>query len=213
MGIETIFLVGASGHGKVVLDALLRCGVSPGHIVVTDDSIELQGRSFLGLPITLPAIQVAASKCLFHVAIGNERARQRIYDELERAGSRPLTVLHPTASISHFASIGAGAFVAAHAVVAPGTAVGRGAIINHGAIIDHDCTVGDFAHIAPNATLGGGVRVGDFVLIGAGATVLPQTTVGDGAVIGAGAVVLRDVEPGAVWAGVPAVRVKRRRRD
>jgi sugar O-acyltransferase (sialic acid O-acetyltransferase NeuD family) len=213
MGIETIFLVGASGHGKVVLDALLHSGIAAENIIVSDDSVQLRDTDFLGFPIKVPAIQAAALKCLFHVAIGDNVARQRLFEILESAGSRAFTVVHPTAAISRFASVCSGVFVAAHSVIAPGSAVGRGAIINHGAIIDHDCIVGNFAHIAPNATLGGGVRIGELALIGAGATVLPQTTIGAGAIIGAGAVVVRDIDAGAICAGVPAVSVKRKQRD
>jgi acetyltransferase-like isoleucine patch superfamily enzyme len=47
------------------------------------------------------------------------------------------------------------------------------------------------------------------VWIGAGAIVLPGVTVKAGAVIAAGAVVTKDVEPNSVWAGVPAVLIKR----
>lgn len=209
MGFETIFVVGASGHGKVVLDALLQCGEPAENIIVSDDSIELIGRHFLGLLIAVPAIQDAASKSRFHVAVGNGLTRQKLFEGLQSAGSRPHTVLHPRAVISNFASIGAGVFVAAQGVVAPGATIGRGVIINHGAIVDHDCEVGNFAHIAPNATLGGGVRIGDLAMIGAGATILPQTTIGEGAIIGAGAVVVRDVGAGVVCAGVPAVSIKR----
>ena len=50
--------------------------------------------------------------------------------------------------------------------------------------------------------------IGDKVMITCGAKVLGGITVGDGAVIGANAVVTRDVEPGAVMGGVPAVRLK-----
>jgi sugar O-acyltransferase (sialic acid O-acetyltransferase NeuD family) len=208
MDTETIFFVGASGHGKVVLEALLLCGIPQEHIIVTDDSTELQGKRLFGFVITVPAVQAAASRCRFHVAIGSGKARQRLFEKLEDSGSRPLTVLHPRAVISNLASIGGGVFVAAQGVVAPAATIGRGTIVNHGAIIDHDCVVGAFTHIAPNATLGGGVRIGDLALIGAGATILPQITIGRGAIIGAGSVVLRDVEDGAVYAGVPAVSVR-----
>jgi len=40
--------------------------------------------------------------------------------------------------------------------------------------------------------------------IGSGAVILCGVTIGEGAMIGAGAVVTRDVDPGAVVAGVPA---------
>ena len=53
-------------------------------------------------------------------------------------------------------------------------------------------------------------KIGRDVWIGANAVILGGVTIGDGAVIAAGAVVNRDVEVGAVVAGVPARVVKRR---
>lgn len=53
-------------------------------------------------------------------------------------------------------------------------------------------------------------KIGRDVWIGANAVILGGVTIGDGAVIAAGAVVNRDVEPGAVVAGVPARRIKSR---
>ncbi len=52
------------------------------------------------------------------------------------------------------------------------------------------------------------VRVGDRCWVGARAMIMPGVTIGDGTVIGAGSVVTRDCEPGAVYAGVPARRVR-----
>lgn len=53
-------------------------------------------------------------------------------------------------------------------------------------------------------------KIGRDVWIGANAVILGGVTIGDGAVVAAGAVVNRDVEAGAVVAGVPARVVKRR---
>lgn len=53
-------------------------------------------------------------------------------------------------------------------------------------------------------------RIGRDVWIGASATILGGVTIGDGAVIAAGAVVTKDVEPGAIVAGVPARLLRKR---
>jgi acetyltransferase-like isoleucine patch superfamily enzyme len=53
-------------------------------------------------------------------------------------------------------------------------------------------------------------KIGRDVWIGANAVILGGVTIGEGAVVAAGAVVNRDVEPGAVVAGVPARGIKRR---
>jgi sugar O-acyltransferase (sialic acid O-acetyltransferase NeuD family) len=210
MEIETIYFVGAGGHGKVVLDALLKSGLSPNRIIVTDDDEDARGLDFLGFKVQHPAVQNSARQHCFHVAIGNGIIRKRIFDAFMKIESHPVTVLHPTAAISPFAAIDAGAFIAAHAVVAPGARVEMGAIINHGSVVDHDCHIGAFAHIAPNATIGGACRVGEGALVGAGANILPMMAIGAGAIIGAGAVVLRDIGAGETCAGVPAVSVSLR---
>lgn len=53
-------------------------------------------------------------------------------------------------------------------------------------------------------------KIGRDVWVGANAVILGGVTIGDGAVIAAGAVVNRDVEAGAVVAGVPARRINSR---
>lgn len=54
----------------------------------------------------------------------------------------------------------------------------------------------------------GRVLIGDRCWLGARVTIMPDVTIGEGTIIGAGAVVTKDCEPGAVYVGVPARRVR-----
>lgn len=199
-----IHLIGAGGHAKVVLDALLESGADLSSIRFRDGRRERAGEDLLGVPVESPEIVGALAGHDFHVAIGAAGARARLYAAAVEAGGRPLAVRHPAAQVSRFAIVGDGVFVAALSVVGPSARIGRSVIVNHGAVVDHDCRIGDFTHLAPNCSLGGGVTVGAQCLIGAGAVVLPGLSIGDGATIGAGAVVTRDVAPDQTWTGVPA---------
>lgn len=196
MSINHIFVFGAGGHAKVVLDAL-DSGAAPERLVTVFDAdpakvgTHIAGRTVAAWPVAATVAYTAV-----HVAIGSGGARGRTQRQLAEAGARPMSVAHPRAVVSPSARIGDGSFVAAQAVVGPEAALEDGVIVNHGAVVDHDCFVGAFSHIAPNATLGGAVRVGANVLVGAGATILPGVSIGDGAVIAAGATVPRDVAPG-----------------
>ncbi|MDO4965124.1 MAG: CatB-related O-acetyltransferase [Lachnospiraceae bacterium] len=57
------------------------------------------------------------------------------------------------------------------------------------------------------------VEIGNDVWIGASVAVLQGVHIGDGACIGAGSLVTKDVEPYAVYAGVPAKKIKMRFSD
>jgi sugar O-acyltransferase (sialic acid O-acetyltransferase NeuD family) len=205
MHTKLLFVVGAGGHGKVVLDATFLNGFLKDNIRITDNAESLRNSIFLGCRVQVPALLEDMRGHLFHVAIGNSKARESLFLELRELNAIPHTILHPMASISQFSKIDNGVFVAAKAVIAANATIGQCSIVNHGAIVDHDCIVGKFSHVAPNATLAGGVTIGSHVLIGAGANVLPGITIGDCAVIGAGAVVTENVNAGETRVGVPAI--------
>lgn len=198
-----IVLIGAGGHGKVVYDALSCCQEKFNVLVIDDDPARI-GREFLSVKVCGPLSNWSLPTSKVHVAIGRNEVRERVAKQASSQGGVLYSVIHPAASLSSYAQIGEGVFLASGSIVGPATVVEDGVIVNHGAVVDHDGQLGSFCHIAPHATLGGGVIIGRNVLIGSGAVVLPGIRIGDYAVVGAGAVVTRSVESGHCVKGIPA---------
>jgi sugar O-acyltransferase (sialic acid O-acetyltransferase NeuD family) len=200
MHIDT-FIVGAGGHGKVVLDALLIQKIKP---LLFDENKTIINSSILDCKIDILPKNLSSLPSNGHVAIGDNYTRERSSKKLIAANISLLTIIHPHSSIAKSASINNGSFVAANAVIGPDAHIGDSCIINHGAVVDHDNLIGAFCHIAPNSTLGGNVSLGTHVLVGSGAVIIPNVTIGDNVVIGSGSVVTKDIKSNSTVAGVPA---------
>lgn len=204
MPTDIVYVLGAGGHGRVVIDSLQLLGYPKHTIRVQDDRYELNGTTILGCAVEAPMRMPEGFLGMIHAALGLAKVRQRLLEGSGLPSDRWLTIAHPQSCVALSASLGPGSLVAACAVVGPCAHLDSGVIVNHGAVVDHDCQVGAYSHVAPLASLGGGAQVGTRVLIGAGARILPSVCIGDDAVIGAGAVVLTDVPSGQTWMGVPA---------
>lgn len=200
-----LWLIGAGGHAKVVIDTARANGSY--HVAgVLDDQAERWGGEVLGVRVYGPATPEMVRQCEVTqavIAIGDSRARAAIAHRLDGLFAW-VTLVHPSAVVAPTVRLGEGTVVFAGAVIQPEAVIGQHVIVNTACSIDHDCTIGDFAHVAPGVRLAGGVRIGEGALIGIGASVLPGRTVGDWAVVGAGAVVVHDIPAGAVAKGVPA---------
>lgn len=199
-----VFVFGASGHAKVVIDAIERAGVNR-IVFVCDDARDKRGTLLMGHAVG-DRDDLLAGACetrVGFVAIGSNTARAEVAEWLTHHGRTLTIVVHPAASIGADVEIGEGTVVMAGCVVNTGARIGRCVIVNTAATVDHDCLIGDGVHIAPGSHVCGGVTIGTGTLIGAGTTIVPGIRVGSRAVIGAGSTVLSDVPDGARAAGSP----------
>lgn len=200
---KEIYLYGAGGHGKVVLEILqLRDQKVAGFF---DDGKAIP-ETILEVPF-LGAFDTSLwnSENGILISVGNNRIRKNIATSLAVHFE---TAIHKNTYISKSASIGIGTVIMSGVSVNACSSIGTHAIINTNASIDHDCRIGDFAHVSPNACLSGCVRLGEGTHVGAGAVVIPEVTIGKWAVIGAGAVITKDVPDYAVVVGNPGRIIK-----
>lgn len=195
------YLIGASGHGKVVLDILrLRNHEVLGFFDDNESLTEFRGLKSYG--------KISEAEGLnerFIIAIGLNNVRKNI-DSIY--SFRYTAAIHPQAICDSTVAIDEGTVVMAGAILNADVKIGRHVIVNTGAIIEHDCKIGNYAHLSPNCTLSGGVKIGEGVHVGAGAVVIPGISIGDWATVGAGTVVIRDVLPGETVVGNPARRIR-----
>lgn len=208
---KQIVLFGYSGHAIVVADAIKMAGdIIIGYYDKAESKLNPLNLEYLGDEKD----EVALAKfkdpgASFFVCIGDNSIRRMLIKQLSDKGFTTAAVIHPKSIVSGLATVGAGSFIAAGAIVNPLAELGVGVIINTGAIIEHGCHIGDFAHIAPGAVLAGDVQVGKGSFIGANAVVKQGVRIGKNSIVGAGAVVLKDVPDNLVWAGNPAIDLKK----
>ncbi len=197
-----IYMIGAGGHGKVVLEALLITGCE---VEVLDADSALTGGKILGRTISREEKVLARLEgpVQFFVGVGDASSRRRVVERWEGRGHRLVRVVHPRVTVSPSAAIAGGAAVMAGAVIQAEAVIGKGAIVNTGATVDHDCRIDEFAHIAPGAHLAGNVQVGEEAWVGIGTSVREGVVIGRRCVVGAGAVVVDDLPPDVVAYGNP----------
>jgi UDP-perosamine 4-acetyltransferase len=207
-----VVIIGAGGHGKVVLDILRAAGqYSP--VGFIDADVFRAGSTAGGLPVLgsinmLPKLRrqdVAGAI----VAIGDNRVRRSYAGLVFESGLQLISAIHPSAIISPMVNIGTNVVVAAGAILCTEVRIADSVIVNTGATIDHECQVGPAVHICPGSILAGRVQVEEEAFIGMGAKLLPCVRIGARAVVGAGAVVREDVAEGTTVVGVPARMVRR----
>ena len=197
-----VHLIGAGGHGKVCLEALVLAGCE---VRLLDGDPGLTGKEVLGHPI-LREEKVLASlewPVDFFVAIGDPASRRRLVERWESRGHTLVRLVHPRAMVSPSARIEGGVAILAGAVVGVEAEIGKGTIVNTGATVDHDCRIGAFAHVAPGAHIAGAVEVGEGAWVGIGAAVREGLSIGARTVVGAGAVVVDDLPKDVVAFGNP----------
>ena len=201
-----VFVFGASGHAKVVIDILER---TPGIEVAfaVDDAAAAKGRSICGYRVIGGRNELLAQRgeaAAGVVTIGDNAARRDAAAWLVAQGFKLQRAIHPAALLARDVTVGDGTVIMAGCVVNTDSVVGANVIVNTGATVDHDCAIGDGVHLAPGCHLCGGVTIGAGSFLGAGTTVVPGIRIGAHAVVGAGSTVLDAVPDGARVAGSPA---------
>ena len=200
------YIIGAGGHGKVVLDILEKANSKIAGFLDDDETNHdktINGYSVIGY---IDEIKDKDSDAV--LAIAHNPTRKKLFYKLLDYKINLINAIHPDSIINSHVKLGTGNVVAAGAVINSNTVIQDNVIINTGATVDYDCLIEDHVHISPGVNIGGNVTVKEGSHIGIGASVLPGITIGENVTVGAGSVVINNLDADAVYAGVPAEKVR-----
>ena len=157
---KKIIIVGAGGHARVVLDAILKSGDYE-VIGFADDNLftgmeVADGYSVICNLNSMHAFRESIDR--FIVAIGDNRARAYIYQTLKN-DYEPAIIIHPDATIAKNVEIGGGTVVLAQSVINSHVKVGVNCLINSLCLIDHGTVIGEHSHIAQGTIIGSDVHI------------------------------------------------------
>ncbi len=210
---KKVFIFGAGGHGRVVLD-ILKSTKKFNVVGFIDHDKNNVGNIIDGVKVigSEEHLDDLIKNNITHgiVAVGDNQIRCQVADYLEQKGFLLINAIHPTATINGNVSIGKNVVIAAGAVVCTHSTIENNVIINTGAIVEHENIIKNGTHIAPGAKLAGRVEIGQRVFLGIGSVVIQCLKIGDETIVGAGAVVLKDLPPRVVAVGIPAKIIKNR---
>ncbi len=208
-----VAIFGTSGMAREAGDIARACGLKPTYVAQRADE---------AYPGIFPDEVISEDDCLrFHgagfvIGIGDNAVRRKIADRFV-GRLRFINLIHPSVTFGHrqreALDACQGLIVAAGARLTQQITLGDFTIINQGVLIAHDVVVGECVHLAPGCIVSGNVHIEDGCWIGAGAVINQGTpsepmTIGAKTVVGSGAAVIRSCEPGAVYVGVPARKIK-----
>jgi len=209
-----IVILGASNHGKVVLDILRDQKLSVvGFIDQTKPKDYLIGnKSVIGKEEDLAELIINYSITHCIIAIGDNWTRSIIAKRIQQLHPSLafISAISPYSYIAPDVTIGFGTIIAPGVIINTGSTIGNFCLLNTKSSLDHDGKMLDFSSLAPGVTTGGNVAIGYCSAICLGANIIHRVTIGNHSIVGAGSLVLHSVEDYQVVYGNPAKIIRTR---
>jgi len=214
MSLKPIVVVGAAGLGREtawLIESINEVRPTYRLLGFLDDDPTKHGCEFDGHPVlggcrwieSCPEENLCAA-----IGVGRPTWKYRVVQALAGYGVDFPTLVHPGAHMSRHVELDRGAVVTAGCILTVGISLGEFAFVNLDSTVGHGARIGAYVEINPSVNISGGVTLGDGVELGTGAIVIPNCSVGEGVVIGAAACVIRDTPPNVTAVGVPARAIK-----
>jgi len=207
-----VFILGAGGFGKEILDFYQDLGREKDILGFLDENPEIEGNILNNKPIysisKLNDYNPDDVKLVCAIGIPS-KDRTKTIEKTKKAGFEYETIIHPSARLSEWVEIGEGVIICAGSIITTQTKIGDFSIVNIGCTVAHDIVIGNYCTLSPGTNISGNVNIGNEVFFGTGAVTVQQIDIGNNSIIGAGAVVTKSIPSFSLAVGVPAKVIKK----
>lgn len=214
-GSDGICILGPTVSGRAILENFRANGREVDCFV--DPEGKFRKDAWAGLPVVSLGEEDDLSELRqrglreFAIVSGAASSRSRLFAACCDAGLKPVTLIHPTATVMSDVELGDGVIIGARALVGVKAVIGANCTVGMGSIVNHECSLDDHTTIGARVTLGMQAHIGERTFLGDGVTVLPARRIGQGVVVVSGSVITQDIPADSIVAGVPAKLIRRKR--
>ncbi len=212
---ENVVIVGASGHGGMLLDCIEKEGCY--NVVGFVDSFKekghkINGYEVLGNELALPQLMDKFNIQGVILALGNNWTRKNMAEKIKHIvpDLNFISTIHPSAIVGKGVKIGKGSAILPGSIVNANATIGAFCILNTNSSLGHDGVMSDFSSISSGVCTGGDLFLGRFSAISLGANIIEKVTIGEHSIIGAGSLVVKNVASRSIVYGSPARFIRRR---
>jgi len=149
------------------------------------------------------------------VALGDNFYRKKLVSNINQKfkNFKWATILAPNIEIGENIKIGVGTIIMKSVFINDNTIIKNHCLINSKCLIEHDNIISNFSSCAPRVTTGGNVNIGVSSFVGIGSTIKNSIKIGSNTIIGAGSVIVKNCSNDSVFAGVPGVKISKRKKN
>jgi sugar O-acyltransferase (sialic acid O-acetyltransferase NeuD family) len=201
---EQLFIFPFNGNGLEALDCI---GDQYEFIGFIDDTSEKQGvhnfgfevfsRDILSLYPNAKILAVPGSPISFSY-------RDKTIDSLNISNDRFVSIIHPKAVVSTFATIGKNVLIMAGVVITSDSILEDHVCVLPNTVIHHDSIIGAYTLLGSNVTIAGNTKIGKKCYIGSGTSVVNNIIIEDEVMVGIGSNVISPISKNKKVVGNPA---------
>lgn len=199
---KQICIIGASGLAKEIYWLIKDCGEA-GNVACFMEPDDLwQEKTLYGLPVKKQS-EFDSDLHLAVLAIGDSHIREKVVKQQLPPDTEYPTLIHPSVRMSDWVNIGRGGIICAGNIITCDVSIGEFALVNLDCTIGHDCLIGNYFSCNPGVHLSGNCVLGKHVSLGTGAVIRQGITITDNSIIGMGGVVVKSISESGTYIGNP----------